>query len=114
LRYGATRRTVFDSSLERIYGTNLKKKFVETRVREFSKYEFRACLGELQTAPDPKNNSTPTFSCQTHPAPAVPLRICSKKKVEPGLKSMDLVEYLLRHSTKQNLVELGKITHHCH
>jgi hypothetical protein len=29
-------------------------------------------------------------------------------------KSMDLVEYLLRYSTKQNLVELGEITHHCH
>jgi hypothetical protein len=76
--------------------------------------QLRACLGELQIAPDQKNNSTPTFSCQTHPAPAAPPRICSKKKVEPGLKSMDLVEYLLRHFTKQNLVELGKITHHCH
>jgi hypothetical protein len=42
------------------------------------------------------------------------LPVVENPDMELGPKSMDLVEYLLRCSTKQNLVELGEITHHYH
>jgi hypothetical protein len=38
------------------------------------------CLAELHEAPDPKNQLHSNFFSQTHPTPAAPPRICSKKR----------------------------------
>jgi hypothetical protein len=46
-----------------------------------------------------KNSSTPNFLSQTHPTPAAPPWICSRKKVK-HTPSMGFIEYLKRYSTK--------------
>jgi hypothetical protein len=68
--------------------------------------QLRACLVELHAAPDPRNSSTPNFLRQTHPTPAAPPWICSRKKVEQTPNSMVFMECLKRYSTKSNFVEL--------
>jgi hypothetical protein len=69
------------------------------------------------TAPDNSKSEKPT-SLQIFPPNHVQLqqlhRGSAPKKGGAGPRSMDLVEYLKRCSTKLDLVEFGKITHHCH
>jgi hypothetical protein len=77
-------------------------------------YLLRACLGELQVAPDPKKQLHSKFFLPNTPSSSSSTADLLQEKGGARPKSMDLVEYLLRHSTKQNLVELGEITHHCH
>jgi hypothetical protein len=64
------------------------------------------CLAELHEAPDPKNQLHSNFFSQTHPTPAAPPRICSKKRWT-GPNSMVFVEYLKRCSTRSKFHVVG-------
>jgi hypothetical protein len=68
---------------------------------------FRACLGELHAAPDPKNQLHSKFSPPNTPNSSSSTVDLLHKKVEQTPNSMAFMECLKRYSTKSKFPEVG-------